>query len=631
MRSMRTDGRVTRRFLLIAAAGALAAAASACRPRQEISGGEDPVSDTGVTTTTPGSLTAVMTALHVHASFSEGGGSMAAQLSEAAALGVGALWWTEHDWRMSANGYLSRIAFAELEAEGVRWEPDTSANTPDVGKHTVTTTGPPVGGETAPVLRLTASGDGGKRAEHRVAAHSDRALYSTSLHGQEWALAVHLDRVQERAFLALDLLTSWRPAGHGRDAGHYRLSYRFSDHREGLQVVGHVAEIYLRAPLGRWHEALLRPAEDLSRAWPELDGRDASCTELSVAAMTWGEGEVSAYLHDLTITRAHVEGQQPLATQRALVERYAPDFPTVTQLPALELSAEAPHVCAYGGAVTLPAEDAGPPVTMPERVRSQGGVAAYAHPFGVAGRAVVQSEQPELRRVVLETLSSTQAYGCTALEVGYRQRGGADLSSHESVWDACSRQGIFLTGLGVNDNHSGMNWANHTNNFVTWLWSASTGEDDLLNAMRSGHAYFGDPVLFSGQLDIRVGPSDHMGMAVARQGATTDLRLVAAGLPTGSELEVLRLDMDGSATPADPAEGVLLRYPLAQLPDGEARISLATGTDCVVRTRVRAASGEVVALSNPLWVLTDPAAAQVPQERRSLTSGGTRTPQVTSP
>lgn len=631
MRSMRTDGRVSRRFLLVAAAGALAAVASACRPRPETPGGEDPVGDTGVTPTSPGSLTAVMTALHVHASFSEGGGSMAAQLSEAAALGVRALWWTEHDWRMSANGYLSRIPFAELEAEGLRWEPDTTANTTDVGQHEVTAAGPPMDGETVPLLRLTASGGGGKRAGHRLSAHSDRGLYSTSLHGQEWALAVHLDRVQERAFLALDLLTSFRPAGHGRDAGHYRLSYRFSDHREGVQVLGHVAEIYLRAPLGRWHEALLRPAEDLSRAWPELDGRDASCTELSVAAMTWGEGEVSAHLHDLTITRAHVEGQQPLATQQALVERYAPEFPTVTQLPALELSVEAPHVCAYGGAVTLPAEDAGPPVTMPERIQAQGGVAAYAHPFGVAGRAVVQAEQPELRRAVVETLSSTQAYGCTALEVGYRQRGGADLASHESVWDACSRQGIFLTGLGVNDNHSGMNWANHTNNFVTWLWSASTGEDDLLGAMRSGHAYFGDPVLFSGQLDIRVGPSGHMGMAVARQGATTDVRLVAAGLPPGSELEILRIDMDGSATPADPDQAVITRYLVAELPDGEVQISLPTATDCLVRTRVRVASGEVVALSNPLWVMADPVATQVPQERRPLTADDASPSQVTSP
>lgn len=543
---------------------------------------------------------------------------MAAQLAEAEALGVQALWWTEHDWRMAAHSYLPRLSFAELKTNDYQWELDTDNSIPDVGDHEVVMNGPMVDGQSTPVLRLGAIGDGSRRGEHRLSALSDRGLYNTSLNGQEWSVTVHLDQVEERAFLALDVLTSWRPALDGRQAGPYRLSYRFSDHREGVQVVDHVAEIYVKAPLGRWHEVLLRPAEDLSAAWPGIDGRDASCTELSVAAMAWGRGSVAGHLHEITIARAQTEGQQPLATQRALMDHYAPSFPAVTQLQALELSAEAPHVCAYGGTVQIPPEGAGPPISMASQIQASGGVAAYAHPFGVGGGDVVQGEQPELRRSVFESLKRSSAHGCIALEVGYRQRGGADLSSHESVWDACSRHGIFLTGLGVNDNHSGMNWATQTNNFMTWLWSSSTSEEDLLSAMRSGHAYFGDPALFTGQLDLRIGSSAHMGMAVARQAPVTDVQLLAIGLPENSELEVIHLQMNTAPAPSNPDEAVVMRFHVDELLQGSTEISLTTTADCLVRTRVRAESGEVIALSNPLWVLTEPGAVTVPVERRSL-------------
>src|SRR2546430_2284325 len=37
-------------------------------------------------------------AMHVHSSFSEGTGSMQAQLAEATSAGVDVLWWTDHDW-----------------------------------------------------------------------------------------------------------------------------------------------------------------------------------------------------------------------------------------------------------------------------------------------------------------------------------------------------------------------------------------------------------------------------------------------------------------------------------------------------------------------------------------------------
>jgi len=64
-------------------------------------------------------LRPVSMAMHVHASFSEGGSwlacgggaSMMAQLHQATRNGVDVIWWTEHDWRMQAYGYFDGIAF----------------------------------------------------------------------------------------------------------------------------------------------------------------------------------------------------------------------------------------------------------------------------------------------------------------------------------------------------------------------------------------------------------------------------------------------------------------------------------------------------------------------------------------
>src|ERR1700759_1466374 len=50
--------------------------------------------------TTFDGLTSRSMAMHVHSSFSEGVGSMEAQLTQAQLNGVNVLWWTDHDQRM---------------------------------------------------------------------------------------------------------------------------------------------------------------------------------------------------------------------------------------------------------------------------------------------------------------------------------------------------------------------------------------------------------------------------------------------------------------------------------------------------------------------------------------------------
>lgn len=190
------------------------------------------------------------------------------------------------------------------------------------------------------------------------------------------------------------------------------------------------------------------------------------------------------------------------------------------------------------------------------------------------------------------------------------------MATHESLWDALSRRGVFLTGLGVNDDHVGRDWAEPPNNFGSWLWTLSTAEGDLLEALRSGHVYFGDPTLFSGQLDILPTAGGHMGMALVGTGATSEVQLVARGVPDGSSLELLRIGMTQDAAPMDPADLITMTVPAADLGAGFVRALIDTTTNCLIRTRVQDGSGAVIALSNPVWFIVDEVAHKVAEHRR---------------
>jgi hypothetical protein len=49
--------------------------------------------------------------MHVHGSFSEGMGSMEWHTAQAAALGLDAIWWTDHDWRVAHWQHTERFDF----------------------------------------------------------------------------------------------------------------------------------------------------------------------------------------------------------------------------------------------------------------------------------------------------------------------------------------------------------------------------------------------------------------------------------------------------------------------------------------------------------------------------------------
>ena len=578
-------------------------------------------------------LRPICMAMHVHASASEGPGSMEAQLVQAARCGVDVLWWTEHDHRMSAHDAATLITFSGLTevptgAAKWTWTP-SSVGVPAHAEHTFYAAAQRAElGNRPSALYLAVQAGSATQCRHLLSGQSQDLLNRTSLAGASLSMDVYPISISSGSFLALEIVTSYRPNRAGLPAGQYVLSYRVG----GAQAPGTAkvvdattALITMSAPVGRWTTVTVTPEADLARLWPGVDGQDASLFSLSVVASARGAGRTaSGLLTNLRFSR-HAGGQLPLVRQRRLMQRYAAQFPTVQQIQALEVSLTTPHLGWYAPKVSLPDNTHRGPLPSPDpqvamdavrMIHDSGGLASYCHPFGTSVGALPAPEQERARATKSAELISNRALGCDLLEVGYRLRGGCTLEQHESVWDNCSRNAIFLTGLGVSDDHKGKDWLGDELNFVTWVWAPDTSMDALLKALRQGRAYFGDVSRFRGRLDLYVDGRAAMGSVSVSQRKQQEMALLATDLPSGSTIEIRRgiVDLAGpNNTMPDMTTTVLHSDSAANRPR---RFSVDTQQSCFVRIVVKDGSGLPIAFSNPVWLLRVPPKSGLPTYRK---------------
>jgi hypothetical protein len=433
--------------------------------------------------------------------------------------------------------------------------------------------------------------------------------------------------VSADGFLALELITSYRPQRAGVPAGYYVLSYRFGGGQQSgtSKILSETtAAITLAAPAGRWTSFTVDPQADLERLWPGVAGQDAALFTMSVVATSRRASRVRGYFANLRFTRAD-QGQLPWQRQRLLIDHYREQFPTVQQLQALEVSLTTPHLGWYGGNITLPDSTHLPVLASLDpkvaeaavaKIHRSGGLASYCHPFGTSVGELPEAEQEKARIAKSTELIGNRALGCDLLEVGYRLRGGCTLEQHESVWDNCSRNAIFLTGLGASDDHKGMDWINDPLNFVTWAWSVDSTQAALLAALRRGNAYFGDLAKFRGQLDIRLNGRPAMGGVAVSGASHRRLTVLATGMPAGGHLEVVRGTVD-LAGPRDTTPEISISTLTAGDLDSAAQagISVDTSRSRFVRLVMRNSAGLAIAFSNPVWLLRS-SVAQIPASRK---------------
>ena len=241
-------------------------------------------------------------------------------------------------------------------------------------------------------------------------------------------------------------------------------------------------------------------------------------------------------------------------------------------------------------------------------VHGLGGLISFTHPFKPGDTSAGITAQG-----VAIDLISTALDGADLLEVGYADKGtNGTLAGHLAAWDAVSRNGLFVTGNGVSDDHTGQNWAKQANRFWTGAWTATLSEAALLDAFRAGRSYVGLLGAFSGAIDMALDGAP-MGSVLVGGATSRTLHLDVTGLPTGAGVQVLRGDVDyaGTGSPVPNTTVVSTRG----ASDLATPVTIDTGDDCFVRLQVVNSAGAVIGFGQPTWALHSQPATGVPAAR----------------
>jgi hypothetical protein len=243
-----------------------------------------------------------------------------------------------------------------------------------------------------------------------------------------------------------------------------------------------------------------------------------------------------------------------------------------------------------------------------------GGLTAYAHPFGTHPRVYPTAEQDRMVDEVAANMLQHRGYGADMIEVGYRRRGGCDLEHHLRLWDMLTGNGLFLCGTGVSDSHGGLA-EQLPNRFVTWIWARSTTAEDLIEGLRERRAYFGNPHLYQGNLDLSLGPL-RMGESGVVEADEGELEVTLDPWPDDAVVVLVQ----GLIRPGRPPEYLHLR---TRVDRGNA-VRLDTSRNCFVRVEVYQPDGELLVASNPIVALKAPS-VEVAQSVEEVQEGASAT------
>jgi hypothetical protein len=460
--------------------------------------------------------------------------------------------------------------------------------------------------------------------------------YRDNLTGQSLTIDVLLTKGWTRGYLELLITSSFHEATGGRPRGIYSLSFQFvpPGTPAGRAAYGNhgVITIPVRPTSSNnpWATVTMTPSEDIAALWPDLDYRDFALWGLTLSAVSEGE-RVGGYFDYLRFTRRK-SGEVFLKQQMDMEAVLAPRYPSVVQRQGLEVSFGLPHLNWFGGAVAIPdyslatADNLQLWTTYLARtavpnIHAAGGLVSYNHPYGASdGPALPIGVQDRLLRDVATTMLPAEdgpaALGSDLLEIGYTLRNGVDLAHHVALWDVMSRNGVFLTGNGTSDDHMGENWFDSVNNWVTSAWAASTSEADLLGALAAGRAWCSSLSRYRGTLDLLVDGSCPMGSASISSVNSRQLVATATKIPDGGSLQVLQGAVDHAGTAHLVANTkVIGSYKAGDVGGGSMASALDTSQESFVRTQVLDARGEVVALSNPVWLLREKPRREIPAAR----------------
>ena len=571
-------------------------------------------------------------AMHVHTSYSEGSGSLEAQIAEASRNGFDTLWTTDHDWRMSAHQAPEAFHFPALSermAGGTfSWQPQAVGSLSSRSGGVTTGAASPDDRTTgAGGLTVSATSSGTAAATYRYVLNGKRAnlRHRTNLQGTVLRVEVRPQLGSQHAWGTLEIETSYRPATGGRRAGKYRLLYELSTEPASWTADGLVGRVRVPVTDGRWNTVRLDPVADLARLWRDLVAGDTNLGQLSLGATSRRRAPATVTWSWLRLERSEAAGDAPLRSQQALIDAYARRYPELAVRQAIEVSGTEEHLNWFGGAPSLIDYDRTPapsPAAATALGHAYGCLVSLNHPLGSGGAAPGSAtEQAARRRKVAARLLATGVDGVDVVEAGYRRRGGVTLETHLDLVDTFWRAGRWITATGVNDNHGGGygDWAHEGNRFYTSLWQSSSDAGDALAALRRGAAFVGELGGFPGFLDLSADGAPMGSASIRPLRSSAELVVRAWDLPSGAVVEVVRGPVDYTDA-TDPGTSLLTELTAADLATGSASVRVPTGSSCFVRLQVRTSDGRRVAFTNPVFLLQEepPSARALPQERLAV-------------
>jgi hypothetical protein len=564
---------------------------------------------------TPATLTGklpIRTAMHVHGSWSEGAGSWQAQYDQANANAIDVMYMTDHDYRAMGLYYATSLV-------GATW---LFSSTGSFAQHATT-----VNGGSIRVLAESSSSTAGATAT--MALNPDVANWAfnrlrTGISGTVLTQKIASASLTNGAKYELVVLLSYHPATGGRPAGQYRLVYRFCGPAGRWTEDGGLTGV-VRAPAPTSGSSqVLDLTADVAKIWPDMVAIDHCLFGFAFNAISKNRGSVADITVDsLTITRKRASAAAIIADQKAIVAAYAPDYPNVKAHRQTEVSLSEPHMNTFGMAQWLPdystlsADHDTRYLQIVNQVHGMGGIISYNHPFGdEMGPLLSASDRITKRRQLFQSMNATHAFGCDILEVGYAVRGQVDAATHIGLWDTFSRNGNWLTGNGVSDDHSGQGWGTMTNGFITGLWAATRSDADLATALRSGRAFTAHLGQYpNAQIDLVVDGTVRMGKISVSSKTSRQLTIFAANVPAGCTVQLICGPVDYSAN-TDPGTSVVRSFAPSALTNGKVTVSVGTSTDCFYRVQVVTSVGDVIGTSNPVWLLRQAPAAGIPAARQ---------------
>ncbi len=517
--------------------------------------------------------------LHLHGSMSEGPGSMRGANVQARKLGLDVLWWTDHDWRVAYHTYLDGYDFESPHApqQGV-----TITITPHAANGKVTDTVARLSAERAVEgqrsLEVGAAADAsrGFQAFFQEAGATRARLKRSLASGVEVDISIYPEiEVDKKTMVGVRFDLSQQPPAMERGAIIYVLTGLTDSELEALSTAS-TKFVRLGFKLHQWNKYTLKLTEDARRLG--LGGVDNALGAASFGVLTAGQ-RARAFFDGYHI-RHEIGGEELLRAARRMTAEFEKEY-GVTNYVGQEFSYMA-HLNAFGDVPMLDYAKKPEGYTAAEAAEfthRHGGVISLNHYLGGKGDGV--------RKRIAELIASG-GFAADLLECNPGQ-----LANFLAGWDAAAKAGIRMTGDGVSDSHSSTGGWFTGSNFVTWVWARSKSPADLLDGLRRGEAYFGNPAKYRGEVTLSTPDGHRMGQAVITRKPAHRVTARITNLPASARVRTV-------------VNGEYLKDATAGGGTWENAIDVNTSAATFVRVEAWSPDGGPLVFSNPIYFVPGP-------------------------